>query len=398
MPADTLPEHRVCITGIGQTPAARPSDRSPLQLTLDACLMAIADAGIAVDDVDGLICHPGKTPEGGGISPVGTVETMMALGIRPVWTNPSSHEGPGHMAAVFQGIMAIASGLCRHVLCFRSVAQAQSRAVNRQSTLLTGNRERVDPGNNAFTVPYHAYSPVNLWALYAQAYFDKYGATEEELGWVAVNGRRHAQHNPNALYRGRTLSIEEYLASRMISSPLRLFDCDSHIDGSTAILLSAKDAAGDLRNPPISIEAIGMSMGALGEGLHTGDFTMTPAEHCGTMLWNRTDMRPADVDCAQIYDGFSIHVPIWLEAVQLCGRGEALAFIDGGKNTAVDGDLPLNTSGGQLSAGRFHGYGHIHEAATQLWGRGAGRQVPGAKTCVAVNGGYGYGAMLLRAD
>ena len=393
-----LPEHQVCITGIGQTPAARPSARSPLQLTLDACLQAIGDAGIKVDDVDGLICHPGKTPEGGGISPVGTVETMMALGIRPVWTNPSSHEGPGHMAALFQGIMAIATGLCRHVLCFRTVAQASARMTSRASTLLTGNRSRVDPGNNAFTVPYHAHSPVNLWALYAQAYFDKYGASEEQLGWVAVNGRAHAQHNPNALYRGRPLTIEDYLAARMISTPLRLYDCDSHIDGSTAILLSARDAAKDLRNPPISIAAIGMAMGAFGEGLHTGDFTMTPAEHCGTMLWNRTDMRPKDVACAQIYDGFSIHVWLWLEAMQLCGRGAAAGFIAGGANTAIDGALPLNTSGGQLSAGRFHGFGHTHEAAVQLWGRGGGRQVAGAKTCMAVNGGYGYGAMLLRTE
>ena len=393
-----LPEHQVCITGIGQTPAARPSNRSALQLTLDACLEAIHDAGIKVDDVDGLICHPGKTPEGGGISPVGTVETMMALGIRPVWTNPSSHEGPGHMAAIFQGIMAIATGLCKHVLCFRSVAQASARVKSRESTLLTGNRARVDPGNNAFAVPYHAYSPVNLWALYAQAYFDKYGATDEQLGWVAVNGRRHAQHNPNALYRGKELTIEDYLGSRMISTPLRLYDCDSHIDGSTAILLSAKDLAKDLRNPPIHIEAMGMSMGAFGEGLHTGDFTMTPAEHCGTMLWNRTDLRPKDVQCAQIYDGFSIHVWLWLEAMGLCARGEAAAFIAGGTRTAIGGELPLNTSGGQLSAGRFHGYGHTHEAAAQLWGRGLGRQVPGVKTAMTVNGGYGYGAMLLRAD
>lgn len=393
-----LAEHQVCITGIGQTPAARPSDRSALQLTLDACLQAIADAGIAVDEVDGLICHPGKTTEGGGISPVGTVETMMALGIRPVWTNPSSHEGPGHMAALFSGIMAIASGLARHVLCFRTVAQASARQTSRASTLLTGNRARVDPGNNAFTVPYHAHSPVNLWALYAQAYFDKYGVGEEELGWVAVNGRRHAQHNPNAVYRGKPLTIEDYLAARMISTPLRLYDCDSHIDGSTAILLSARDAAKDCRNPPIHIEAMGMSMGAFGEGLHTGDFTMTPAEHCGTMLWNRTQMKPAEVQCAQIYDGFSIHVPIWLEAVQLLPRGEALRFIAGGENTAIGGKLPLNTGGGQLSAGRFHGFGHIHEACTQLWGRGEGRQVPGVQTAMAVNGGYGYGAMLMRTD
>ncbi len=393
-----LPEHQVCITGIGQTPAGRPASRSALQLTLDACLEAIADGGIAVDDVDGLICHPGKTSEGGGISPVGTVETMMALGIRPVWTNPSSHEGPGHMAAIFQGIMAIATGLCRHVLCFRSVAQASARANSRESTLLTGNRARIDPGNNAFAVPYHAYSPVNLWALYARAYMDKYGATEEQLGWVAVNGRRHAQGNRNAVYRGKPLSIDDYMKARMISSPLRLYDCDSHIDGSTAILLSAKDAAKDLRNQPIDIEAMGMSMGAFGEGLHTGDFTMTPAEHCGTMLWNRTDMRPKDVQCAQIYDGFSIHVWLWLEAMGLCERGEAAGFIAGGKNTDTGGVLPLNTGGGQLSAGRFHGFGHTHEACVQLWGRGGARQVPGVKTAMAVNGGYGYGAMLLKRD
>ena len=158
----------------------------------------------------------------------------MALGIRPVWTNPSSFEGPGHMAALFQAVMAIATGLCRHVLCFRTVAQASARLASREITLLTGSRARVDPGNNAFTVPYHAYSPVHLWALYAQAYMARYGASEEQLGWVAVNGRRHAHLNPNALYRGRELTIEQYLASRMITTPLRLFDCDSHIDGSTA--------------------------------------------------------------------------------------------------------------------------------------------------------------------
>ena len=78
--------------------------------------------------------------------------------------------------------------------------------------------------------------------------------------------------------------------------------------------------------------------------------------------------------------------------------GEALRFIEGGTRTAIDGELPLNTSGGQLSAGRFHGYGHTHEACVQLWGRGGGRQVKDAQTCMVVNGGYGYGAMLLRRE
>ena len=141
-----------------------------------------------------------------------------------------------------------------------------------------------------------------------------------------------------------------------------------------------------------------MSVSGLSEGFHEGDFTYTLARGAGAMLWRRTDVTPKDVDCAQIYDGFSIHVPLWLEAVGLFAPGEALGFIEGGTRTALDGELPLNTSGGQLSAGRFHGYGHIHESCLQLWGRGGGRQVPDARTCMVVNGGYGYGAMLLRRD
>lgn len=396
MQLEGFPERQVRITGIGQSRVGRPSDRTALQLTLDACLEAVADAGLSVDDIDGLVNHFGKIAEGGGISPVGPVETMLALGIRPVWTNPSSAEGPGHMGAIFQAIMAVATGLCRHVLVFRTVGQATARRASRASTLLTGSGHRVE-GGNAWFVPYHAHSPANMWALYAQAYLDKYGLGPEHLGWIAVNGRRHAAGNPNAIYRD-PITIEDYLASRMISSPLRLYDCDSHIDGSTALIISHKDAAKDLRNPPLAIEAIGMAIGGVGEGLHEGDFTSIPAAGAGEMLWKRTELGPRDVDCAQIYDGFSIHVPLWLEAVGLLGPGEALRFIEGGERTALDGELPLNTSGGQLSAGRFHGYGHTHEGCVQLWGRGGARQVKNAQTCMVVNGGYGYGAMLLRRD
>lgn len=394
--AEAYPEKQVRITGIGQSRVGRPSDRSARQLTLDACLEAIADAGLSADDIDGLTCHFGKVQGGGGISPVGTVETMLALGIRPVWTNPSTAEGPGHMGAIFQAVMAVATGLCRHVLVFRTVAQATARVASRASTLLTGSEERVE-GGNAFFVPFHAHSPVNMWALYAQAYFDRHGVGPEQLGWVAVNGRRMAAHNPNAIYR-KPITLDDYMTSRMISSPLRLYDCDTHVDGSTALVISHRDAARDLPNPPLAIEAMGMAASGIGEGLHEGDFTSLAARRAGEMLWNRTDMAPAEVDCAQIYDGFSIHVLLWLEAAGLCPPGEAARFVEGGARIALDGELPLNTSGGQLSAGRFHGYGHTHEACLQLWGRGGGRQVRDAKSCVVVNGGYGYGAMVLRRD
>jgi len=393
---DDRVEQYACITGAAQSEVGRPSSRSALQLTADACLAAIADAGLSVSDIDGIGTYPGKSSEGGGIAPVGTAEAAAVLGIQPRWVL-SSGEGFSHLSPLFHGIMAIASGLARHVIIYRTVAQATARMAARQSTLMSGQRgSRVD-GNNAWTVPFNAHSPINTFALYAQAYFDKYGATAEQLGAVAVNARRNAAHNPSAVYR-KPLTLDDYLASRVISSPLRLYDCDSHIDGATAILLSHRDAAKDMKNPPLHIEAMGMSMGGLWTGQFRGDFTTIEADRAGDMLWNRTDMTPKDLDCAQIYDGFSIHVLLWMEAMKLVGRGEAAAFVEGGQRIAIDGELPINTGGGQLSGGRFHGYGHSYEACVQLWGRGEGRQVKDAKACLVTNGGYGFGAMVLRRD
>ena len=389
-------EDQVRITGAAQSEVGRPSTRSALQLTADACLAAVADAGLSPSDIDGIATYPGKSSEGGGIAPVGTAEAAEVLGIVPRWVL-SSGEGFSHLSPLFHGVMAIANGLARHVLVYRTVAQAQARMKSRASTLMSGQRSARVDGSNAWTVPFNAHSPINTFGLYAQAYFDKYGATSEQLGWIAVNGRRNAAHNPNAVYR-KPLTLDDYLASRVISSPLRLYDCDSHIDGSTAILLSHKDAAKDLRNPPLHIEAMGMAMGGLWVGRFEGDFTSIEADRAGDQMWSRTDLKPKDLDCAQIYDGFSIHTWMWMEALGLVGRGEAAAFVEGGRRIATDGELPLNTGGGQLSAGRFHGYGHSYEACVQLWGRGGGRQVKDARTCVVANGGYGYGAMLLRRD
>jgi acetyl-CoA acetyltransferase len=395
-----LPEKLVRITGVGQSEAGRPSRRSALQLTLDACLQAIADAGLTPKDIDGLTTYPGPSQDAGGFSPVGATETMLALGLQPTWVGAST-EGHAHMSAIISAVQAIAAGLCRHVLVFRTVAQASARASAREANLMggTGGGASRVRGGSAWTAPFGAVSPANLYALYAQAYFDRYGATPAQLGAIAVNGRAMAQLNPNAVFRGKPLSLDDYLASRQVSAPLRLYDCDIPIDGSTALLFSHRDAAADLARRPIEIEAMGMSIAGLGVGLHDGDFTRLPgADRAGEMLWSRTDLTPADVDVAQVYDGFSILTLLWMEALKLCGRGEAAAFVEGGTRIGLDGELPLNTSGGQLSAGRFHGYGHTYEACLQLWGRAAERQVKDARVAVVANGGFGYGALLLKRD
>ncbi|WP_242130327.1 thiolase family protein [Sphingobium sp. Sx8-8] len=394
-----FPEKLVRITGAAQSEVARPSARPALSLTLDACLAAIERAGLRLSDIDGLSTYPGQIANGDGLSPVGSYDVMTALGLSPRWMGAST-EGHAHMGAIANAIMAIASGQCRHVLVFRTVAQAAARAEVKHAGIIGGGRAVAARswGGQSWQAPYNALSAAPMFALYANAYFRAYGATERQLGAIAVNSRAMAALNPNAIYR-EPITIEDYLTSRLISDPLRIFDCDTHIDGSTALILSHCDAARDSRLPPLRIEAMGLGASGLGVGLHEGDFTGMPGMAvAGRMLWSRTDMTPADLDFAQIYDGFSILTLFWMEALGLCGRGEAAAFVEGGARIGLDGEIPLNTSGGQLSAGRFHGYGHTHEACMQLWGLAGERQVRDARAGIVSNGGFGYGCLLLARD
>ncbi|MGH3249647.1 MAG: thiolase family protein, partial [Trebonia sp.] len=178
-----------------------------------------------------------------------------------------------------------------------------------------------------------------------------------------------------------------------------LYDCDVPCDAAVAVVVSAAETAGDLRVRPVRVEAVGT---AIAERLEWDQSTSThepqvlgPAAH----VWTRTTLRPDDVDVAELYDGFTFNCLSWIEALGFCGIGEAKDFLDGGKNIARDGVLPLNTHGGQLSHGRTHGMGLLHEAIVQLRGDGGARQVDGARVAAVSGGGLTpSGVLLLRAD
>jgi acetyl-CoA acetyltransferase len=182
----------------------------------------------------------------------------------------------------------------------------------------------------------------------------------------------------------------------MISTPFCLYDCDVPVDGATAMIVSHLDAARDLRRPPLRIEAVGSALHGRPSWDQFDDLTTMALRDASKMLWQRTDLKPADVDIAELYDGFSFIALAWLEALGFCGKGEGGPFIEGGKRIALDGEIPLNTQGGQLSAGRLHGYGFLHEACLQLWGEGGERQVANnPEVAVAAAGGGPLGGCLL---
>ncbi|MCB9373174.1 MAG: thiolase family protein, partial [Microthrixaceae bacterium] len=235
----------------------------------------------------------------------------------------------------------------------------------------------------------------NWIGMMAQRHFHEFGTTREQLAWVAINARANAARNPKAIYT-EPMTLEDYLGVRMISSPLCLYDCDVPADGSTAVIVSAPDTAADLRRPPVTIESVGTAIHGRPSWDQWDDLTTMALRDAAAMLWDRTDLTPADVDVAECYDGFSFITLCWLEALGFCGKGEGGPFVEGGERIALDGPLPLNTHGGQLSAGRLHGYGFLHEACLQLWGEAGDRQVGGGpEVAVAAAGGGPLGGCLL---
>ncbi len=394
-------ERRAAISGIGQSDVGRRLGRDPLELTLDACLAAIEDAGLAVKDIDGLATYPGAMGGAPGFTGAGVTEVHDALRLELDWFT-GGMELPGQLGSVIDACMAVACGLARHVLCFRSVWESTAQGKGRRAGIGVGSGGGGGAGFKAsgptmeFTLPFRSYSAASWIAMYAQRHFHEYGTTREQLAQIALNARRNAARNPKAIYRD-PMTLEDYLSARMISTPFCLYDCDAPCDGATAVIVSSLERARDLRRAPIRVEAVGSALRGRPSWDQFDDLTTMALRDAGAMLWERTDLAPSDVDVAELYDGFSFISMAWLEGLGFCGKGEGGRFVEGGSRIALEGELPLNTHGGQLSAGRLHGYGFLHEACLQLWGEGGERQVAGAPqiAVAAAGGGPLAGCMLL---
>lgn len=396
MDRDRIIERRACITGIGQSDIGRRLYRDPLELTLDACLAAIGDAGLEVSDIDGLSTYPGMMQGPAGFSGANATEVHDALRLRVGWFD-SGIETAGQLGSVIKACLAVAAGLATHVLCFRSVWEASAQGKGRRQGIGAGGGGDFRASDSLqWTLPFAAPSAAIWIAMFAQRHFHEYGTTREQLAQIALNARKNAALNPRAIYT-EPLTMEDYLAARTISTPFCLYDCDVPADGATAFIVSSTERSSDMRRRPIGVEAVGTALRGRPSWDQFDDLTTMANRDAAAQLWTRTDLRPADVDVAELYDGFSFLTLSWLEALGFCKVGEGGAFIEGGKRIALDGELPLNTHGGQLSAGRLHGYGFLHEACVQLWGEGGPRQVAGDPrvAAVAAGGGNTCGCLLV---
>ncbi|HKE72331.1 MAG TPA: hypothetical protein VKB57_01880 [Acidimicrobiales bacterium] len=375
---------KVVVAGVGYSELGKDTGRSEAALTIDAVRAALDDAGLTPADVDGLSPWPSRqgadTFSG---PPLSLVQRSLGLDLR-YWQ--AGGEGAAQLSGVINAAQAIACGAADVVVTWRTViAQPRAKKVAARPTNVEVWHE------NGFLAPHGVAAMSPKWALLAARFLHETGQGPDDLAAVVLNNRANAQRNPRAVWHGRPLMLDDYHASPMISTPLRIVDCDMPVDASVAIVLARADRSGDLRHPPARIEAACGTPGPQTEPeLASAELTHDTSWYNGRLLWTLTDVGPGDVDVAELYDGFSFQTLMWLEGLGFCSQGESGAMVRAG------GGVPLCTDGGQLGVGRYHGLEKVAQAARQLWGDAADTQVEAAEVAVAaVGSGSRGGAILL---
>ena len=384
---------RCAIVGVGATDYSRDSGRSDLTLATQAALAALEDAGLAPADVDGIVrCD---------MDAVRHNDLADALGIPNLtyW----SEVGPGGVAPcamVGQAVGAILSGQATTVLVFRELNGRSGRrfGLSAESAAKVGGAGSYDE----FFAPYGLLTPGQIFGVMAQRHMAEFGTTAEQLGHIALACRARANANPAAQMHGRPMTMDDYLAARMISRPLRMFDFCLETDGACAVIVTSAARARDCAKPPVLIRAVAQGgvrdpqPGIQFPVLMRDSITELPAKVVADTLYRRAGLGPDDIDVAQMYDCFTITVLLQLEDWGFCTKGEGGPFAASGA-LELDGRLPINTGGGHLSEGYIHGMNHIVEGVRQLRGESCS-QVPGAEVCLVTSTPLPPGsALILRA-
>jgi len=364
------------IVGIGRTEYSMASGRTPKAMAVEACRQALDDAGLGIEDVDGICTFMVNDS-------ASAIDVGWALGRDEMsWCNTMLAGGNAVADQIATAAAVIEAGLAKAVLVYRSL---NGRSGYRFGTV-TGPMEvdndlQVDV-SSGFLVPPQWFA---MWARRHQA---ETGSTCEDLGQIAITQRSHAVPNEHAVRRD-PLTMEAYLEGRWIAEPLRVFDCTSEVDGACAVLLVGEDLVKDVKTTPVWL--LGSSNSQSGSGwMNWDDPTRMFGRTAGPKIWETTGLGPWDMDFACIYDCFTYTVMSAMETFGFCERGEVGAFFREGRAT-YGGDMVINPHGGLLSEGYIHGLNHHYESTLQLRGDAGVRQVEGAEVALVTAGGGPYG-------
>ncbi|MGE0333257.1 MAG: thiolase domain-containing protein [Ramlibacter sp.] len=372
-------QRRACIVGAYEHPTRKAPDKTVAQLHAECARGALADAGLTLQDVDGYFCA-GDAP---GLGPLSMADY---LGLKVRHVDSTDTGGSAYLIHVSHAAQAIAAGKC-NVALITLAGRPRSEA----STIGTGPRNvTAATPDVAWEMPYSPVT-VNMYALAAARHMYEYGTTSEQLAWIKVAAAAHAKHNPHAMLRD-AVTVEDVLASPMISDPLRKLDCCVVSDGGGALIVARPEIARSLKRPVVNVLGAGEAL----KGQNSGqvDLTWSGAALSGPIAFAEAGVKPADIQYASIYDSFTITVLMQLEDLGFCKKGEGGKFVADGNLISGVGKLPFNTDGGGLCNNHPSNRGGITkviEAVRQLRGEAHPEvQVPNCNLALA----QGMGGLL----
>jgi acetyl-CoA acetyltransferase len=377
------------IAGLGATEFSRNSGRSELRLTCEAISTALADAGLAFDDVDGLTTSSVDTSD-----PAVVAET---LGLREIGFFSTPPYGGGSVcAAVGHAALAVTAGLASTVVVYRGL---NGRSGTRYGQ---GYADASRVQYMRLAAAYGHLTPAHHLSLSARRWMHEYDISNEDFAPVSVAARRHAATNPAAYFYRQPIAVEDHQSSKWVVEPvLRLLDCCLESDGGVAVVVTSLERARDLRQPAVLVTASGQ--GLTGESRlmmnYYGDTVGSLPEiaTAAQLAWRATGLTSADIRMAILYDQFTPLVLMQLEALGFCKPGESADFVRDGA-IEIGGVLPVNTHGGLLGEAYIHGMNGIAEAVRQVRGT-AVNQVPGASPVIVTSGpGTPASVLILSAD
>lgn len=351
---------KTAIVGVGMTTYYRRGQSVPqtrMELACQAILAALDDAGLTIKDVDGFAQYSMTISEDvNKLAPMlGVPEVRFSAGV--------TGGGNGNMGSIILAVDAIVTGRANVVVCFKALQQSEG---NRIGTGSGGYAGPPTPESD-FGKPYGALAPGHGFAMRTRRHMHLFGTRREHFGQVAIQQRNNALNRPNAIMRGRPITMEDYLNARMLSDPLCLFDYCLENDGAVALVLTSAECARDLKQRPVYVMGAAQGGGLLSnipDGLYGYSGHKTVAER----LYAEAGVGPQDIDVATMYDHFSPMVIFQLEDFGFCKVGEGGWFVEDGHTSWPSGKIPVNTHGGNLSDGYIMGLTHAIEAVEQLRG------------------------------
>lgn len=382
---------KAAIAGIGLTEFTKKSGVSELSLAAQATLRACDDAGISPSEIDGFVSYT--------LDSTDEIELARTVGAGDLKLFTKVNYGGGAaVGTILHAVMAVATGVANNVICFRAM---NGRSGQRMGQGVSGQIVSSDLVHWSWYMPYGMLTPGSWVAMIANKYMQRYGVTSEDLGRVAISQRNYAQTNPRAAGYGKPLTMEEYLASKVIADPLRLYDFCQETDGGCAILITSAERARDLKQKPAIIRGV-VQASTQGQEQMTSYYrdeldSLPEMELAARLVYEQSGLGPDDINAACLYDAFTAEVIMQLESFGFCGRGEGKELVRYGA-LDIDGRLPNNTHGGLLSESYIHGMNNIAEGARLI--RGTSTNQPKGVEHVLVSSGVGVptGALILGHD